>query len=421
MSIVYEVNYTDPLVTSFTVNPNQIDGPGGTTRNTSLVLHGTGRLKYGEAVNENFLHLLENFASPANPMPLLAPIQSATNSGSVGTHTIVVLEDRVNAFIPDFQFNIINSISNINDGSYTVLSASYNQPTNKTTIIINEALPDASLINLGEVQYTLIEPNPALVQLPWTIGQVWHNKNDNVTYIYRNINVGLPILLRWEPIAGAIACQSTAPINPADCDLWYDDIQNQLKIFTNGTWTSVADRYVLKAGDVMNGNGIGSVGNTTGVLKFENGTSDFLFLGEGQGNITLGGDIRAEGDMLQSADTDIWINFDGNNNMSGAIIFAKGAHTSSATPVFRIENDGTLHTDILNYEVLVTDINDIPNKKYIDDAITGLSTSLNFVRANPVTPGPVVGDIRVTGTGTTAVIEIWTTQWVQIFPPLYAP
>lgn len=47
--------------------------------------------------------------------------------------------------------------------------------------------------------------------------------------------------------------------------------------------------------------------------------------------------------------------------------------SSAGAQRFCIEPDGTLSTDVANYETLVTDDDDIPNKKYVDDAVAGVT------------------------------------------------
>ena len=44
------------------VSSNSVD-----TTTTSIALHGRGKLAWGNAVNENFVHMLENFASTVAP------------------------------------------------------------------------------------------------------------------------------------------------------------------------------------------------------------------------------------------------------------------------------------------------------------------------------------------------------------------
>ena len=74
-------------------------------------------------------------------------------------------------------------------------------------------------------------------------GQLWFNKNDNRMYQYTQND-------EWTTVSGVPTVQ---PTNPIDGDLWYDEAIPQLKIWNGLAWESVAERYVLKAGDIMTG------------------------------------------------------------------------------------------------------------------------------------------------------------------------
>lgn len=67
----YIVNFTDPLSPSIDIPPKRDNGPGQIDSDTSLRLFGEGYTHWGEATNENFVRLLENFAgatAPINPV-----------------------------------------------------------------------------------------------------------------------------------------------------------------------------------------------------------------------------------------------------------------------------------------------------------------------------------------------------------------
>lgn len=59
----YTVNFSDP-----SKDPIVLDSMEKDTTSTSITLHGRGAKNYGEDQQENFLHLLENFASPTEPL-----------------------------------------------------------------------------------------------------------------------------------------------------------------------------------------------------------------------------------------------------------------------------------------------------------------------------------------------------------------
>jgi hypothetical protein len=73
----YIINFTDDSKTSFNVSPYTTNGPTSPTvlaldpsavsANTSLLLYGQGMPNYGERIQENILHLLENFSGPNVP------------------------------------------------------------------------------------------------------------------------------------------------------------------------------------------------------------------------------------------------------------------------------------------------------------------------------------------------------------------
>jgi len=381
MATVYSINYTDTNEPGFIINPNQIDGSTGSNSNSSLILHGTGRLKYGEALNENLLHLLENFASPERAMPLVSAIQNADNNGSVGTHFVSYFGDTTSDFISGFIFDIGGSTGSINNGTYTTVSSSYDQPSNLTTVIIVEAFPDDQAATLGNVEYTIVEPDPSMLFPPYTIGQLWFNKTDDKLYIYRNVSNTATDIFQWILVGSGSAFESTPeePLLPTDGMLWYDTVTDQLMVYNAGTFDSVADRYVLKAGDTISSESglIGSVGHTDGVLRFTNaaGTNGTLYLNEGQGQISDAPDIRADSAMSQSSGTRFGINFDGDNTGTDDFFITKGSHLGgSQTALLSVENDGTLHVFTAAYEALLTNDNDIPNKKFVDDSIAALGT-----------------------------------------------
>ncbi len=88
MATTYVLNYTDEINTGktpITVAPGQID-----TTHTSISLSGQGLLIYGEAVNENFLRMLENFASPTPPAnPTVGQIWFNSATSSINVCTVV--------------------------------------------------------------------------------------------------------------------------------------------------------------------------------------------------------------------------------------------------------------------------------------------------------------------------------------------
>jgi hypothetical protein len=65
----YNIDFSDPLRTGFSISPGEFNGPGGTgTPQTSLRLYGRGALEWGESVDENLVRIHENFAGATAPV-----------------------------------------------------------------------------------------------------------------------------------------------------------------------------------------------------------------------------------------------------------------------------------------------------------------------------------------------------------------
>ena len=357
MSRIYNIRHSDSSVPSILINPGEVDGVGGSQANSSLVLPGNGRLSYGENINENFLKILENFASPERGLQSIT-IHTANNNGLLGTHYFTIFEDLSNDLTPGFSITISASTGSINDGGYTVASSSYDLNNNLTTVIVNENFSDDSALVLGDISFTIIEPDPAMVAPPYNIGQLWFNKTSDLLYVYKLV---LPGIHQWRH-AGDLGSITIAPTNPETGDLWYDEAIDQLKIF-DISWKSVADRYVLKSGDTL---------DTSAILNFGTHT---IFNGNG-GDANIGSQLESDSTLVLSSAIDVRLNIDSTNDSNGSFVLGKGLNNSNSTPLLTVLNTGLIQSDINAYESLVIADNDIPNKKFVIDEISStISTS----------------------------------------------
>jgi hypothetical protein len=66
--MAYTLRFSDPNTTTTITVPSKIEGTGINIDSTSLTLVGSGYQNYGLPVAQNFLKLLENFASPSEPI-----------------------------------------------------------------------------------------------------------------------------------------------------------------------------------------------------------------------------------------------------------------------------------------------------------------------------------------------------------------
>lgn len=359
MTTVYSIQHTDPNVPSFIINSAQIDGFGGPKSNSSLILHGAGRLKYGAAINGNFLQLLENFASPARVMPLVLSIQSADNSGGPGLDFITIFDDKTNNFVNGFDFQIVGSTSTINDNNYQVLSSSYDQPSNLTTIILQNILPSDAAAYLGNVSYSVVEPDPLMVLPPYNSGQLWFNKTEGMMYVYKDVS-GTGIF-RWD-YAGKMG-------------------------------TPIA--YVEKAGDTITG-----TLHTLGSETLGSGDANVA----GQGNFSMfidtTSDINTGGLLIESGDIDNSEHAIEVLNDTGQQKYSLKASTGDLTiyGTTRYQAGARL---FLNQHPI--DAFEAAHKGYVDSEVSILQQLIigigsgTLVHTNPTTP--ITGDLRVTGTG----------------------
>jgi len=116
MADIYVINPTDGNTTrSFSVSPYTTNGDqspvssaldvSAVSSNTSLLFHGKGKDSYGERIQENFYHLLENFANPNEPHnPINGQVWYDTNDSTLKVF------DRFGVELYDIDNPVINSV-----------------------------------------------------------------------------------------------------------------------------------------------------------------------------------------------------------------------------------------------------------------------------------------------------------------------
>lgn len=149
---------------------------------TSLSLPGKGVLNWGEAYINNFVHLLENFASSTEPRnPQVGQIWYNTGNGVLSVYTIAQ------------DWEVINKDTNIEE---------------KFDALVSELKQS----NASSVPPT--NPNP---------GQTWFDTNTNVLKVYNGTT--------WSSFGFTSTASYIQPNNPSEADLWYDKNIDNLKIY----------------------------------------------------------------------------------------------------------------------------------------------------------------------------------------------
>ena len=179
----YVVEHTDPSKSNLTITAGTVNGPnaGFGGRNTDLDLMGSGYLDWGTLINQNYLHLLENFSCPSDiysivsittanhftiegnalksfePEPILEidslEIKVISLTGGAGSNYFLIPGNFVYLFPADQTFSVSGS-SNAN-GTWTTVNnagvgATYVAPN--TIIPVQEALPtNANVGTLGHI------------------------------------------------------------------------------------------------------------------------------------------------------------------------------------------------------------------------------------------------------------------------------
>lgn len=404
----YTVNLTDPLSPPITILPKSANGPGSPAADTSLKLYGAGRVNWGEAVNENFVRLLENFMGatpPENP-----------TAGQLWAERVLYWR-----------------VQQTGPSDYYVYDIDYNSVTYN-----------------GWVTISVAENSVAPAEI---IGTYWFNTTTNelmyfgsqsdgepATWIPRSYagGTGVPVepptqrvkvynasTSTWDTVGAVIVSESVdAPAGGLPGTLRYNDITDTLYVWDGVAWQALVMAGAASfSGNVdMNNNSIINVADAvnpqdalnlrTGNSLYVNVTGDTMtgdltlganrlnftnmVLNEGNGSITTAPDIRFGDAGLITADSSIYAIVDDNGIGSGNFIISKGAAvTTGSTALLTVYNNGEVRSNIAAYEALMVDNNSLANKKYVDtrvdtSAAATISTGKHtiWVPAAAITPRP---------------------------------
>lgn len=153
----YIVNRTNPDAASFTVNDGTIDN-----NSTSVALVGRGFKGWGEAFNENFIGLLENFAAPTQPRnSITGQIWYDTSSSTL-------------KFFNGSKYQPVTALPTIANGTNGYL---YN--TNGTLSWAATATGNIGVSSLSDIQFGTLQDGQ-VIKYDSTLAK-WTNKADNTT------------------------------------------------------------------------------------------------------------------------------------------------------------------------------------------------------------------------------------------------
>ncbi len=304
---------------------------------TSLVLHGRGNKNYGGDRDENLVHLLENFSNttpPSNPIEGQLWWNRRARALFVFDPTGSPQESFTSVVPPpqEIGFNIIAGIGLIGGGK-----------------------PD---------------PDPP---------------------------DGSPLSVTINVADGTGITVTADAVSTNDSEIIHDDLSgfdlnehidhSTVSIIAGDGLTGGGDLTASRTLNVGAGTGISSTADDVRVdSTVVRTTGNQTINGVKQWRAPLRGDFGSEGTPGWSfqGDTDTGFYRSDTNELS---------FTTGGTQRFRVESGGVLHSLNNSYENLVTQDDDIPNKKYVDDAAVGITpnpTSTVFVGSHLIsglTPG----------------------------------
>ena len=203
--MAYTIDFSDPLKTPFSIPDSTPE-----TSETTLSLYGAGSIGWGESVNENFLHILETFSSaspPSNPI-----------NGQMWVQLILY-------------------VRNTNTGLWY------------------QCDPNATPASWGNVTPDLVQPGAPINGQLWFDGTtlsmwfddegVWKERKYQDQTTAPTTQPPTQILSsydsyldEWIP-ASTPSRTSTAPLNPVEGQLWYDNVAKQVKYWDGSVWSSL--------------------------------------------------------------------------------------------------------------------------------------------------------------------------------------
>ncbi|MGZ8924301.1 MAG: beta strand repeat-containing protein [Nitrososphaeraceae archaeon] len=253
----YIINKTDPINGTFTIKPYTTNGPNvpnaavpleshAVSANTSLILLGKGMYQFGEIIAENFVHMLEHFASPIQPAyPIQGQIWYKNDTKQLFVYDgtsfsdAIIVNGRLTTNLDINNNRIVNVVDPIDaqdvatKGYIDALSSVY-VSLSGSTMQLNSNLT----FNGGEI---LGLPNTP------SIGTSATSKN------YVDVTASTLVSIAGDIMTGTLTMSNSGHImlpTPDGGFLTNDDVVNKLYV---DNMVSSSDITVLKTGDTMSG------------------------------------------------------------------------------------------------------------------------------------------------------------------------
>lgn len=370
----YIIHFTDPSSTAIIVSPYTSNGKkfpvsqtldsDAVSADTSLLIYGRGSANYGERIQENILHILENFSGATPPeLPISGQLWFSRKEYWRGASSNW------------YRWN--NSTS-----SWDIFTVTYSQPGDPGSPANGIYwFNDSSLILYRRVNDLNHPLHNTWVPVNF-VGNGTLNPSASVGSPL-DINDAPELILKvydgsqWRNVENQAFASDTAPSSPSVGSLWYDtDPSNdtdlgisQLKVWTGSAWVSSGGNYVNKTGDTM-----------TGDLTM---ISSSINIDASQGLIgNVAGSPLGDGATLKvSSDGNTWEVQSGATNTNafivknsvGALVLTVGITDADLTSTFAGGIVVSSGNELLGLPALPSGITAAASKKYVDDVVAIVS------------------------------------------------
>lgn len=344
----YLINFTDPLKTAITVTGGQKNGPGFVVQSTSLVLVGQFAPIYGEDINENFLHLLENFSYTSPPVN---PVNGQIWNANIPSYNNRVLTAPAPPNTYQGDYNLRSWVKNFNNVSFWALPR---------IVLIDDNIANRS----------------SMTSLP---GDLWLDTAPNSVNVLKtgDSRIGVPERV-WD--------FSELKVFDPDTDKFESIGRNYIKINDNGTQVinsslTIANNLDVTIDTVLNG--------TLQVVQ------DVTF----DAKLYVFNDCDFKTDVLieQSLQVDQNVTVDGVTNLGGSVFIINNSSLVS-------DGDSTFVNSNVTGSLVVTGTTTLNNNVGMtENLVVDKAVTIGNVIANQnltVTgSGFISGDLTVTGVG----------------------